>query len=415
MALPSPASVAAAGEPAGAARPPFEVADVVRAYGAQYLRTYPTSPEQRRVLRALAACRTAALGGHVEQCDNCGYRRIAYNSCRNRHCPKCQGKERAQWMAAEQALLLPVPYFHVVFTLPHALNPLIRANRRRLYGLLFQLAARTLRTFARDPRHLGAELAITMVLHTWGQTLKEHVHVHCVVSGGGLALDGSAWVSLPQGTRKPRRPFLFDVTALSRVFRGKFIAALRRARRRGTLRTLGQSAALADPGPWETLIATLWEDDWVVYAKPPFGGPEQVLKYLSRYTHRVAIANHRLLSVGNGVVRFAYHDYADPAAHKELSLPAPEFLRRFLLHVVPKGFMRIRHYGITANRRRQQQLARCRELLGATIPAPPAALPLPADADTAAAPPEDTTPRCPQCGAPLRIVELLPPQPHDTS
>lgn len=219
---------------------------------------------------------------------------------------------------------------------------------------------------------------------------------------------------MPTGTTKRRRPFLFDVTALARVFRGKFIAALRRARRRGTLRTLGQSAVLAEPGPWETLIATLWKDDWVVYAKPPFGGPEQVLKYLSRYTHRVAIANHRLLSVANGVVRFEYHDYADPHAHKELSLPATEFLRRFLLHVVPKGFMRIRHYGITANRRREEKLARCRELLG-TTPAPPAAPPLPAEADTVAATPEDTTPRCPRCGAPLRIVEILPPQPPDTS
>ena len=193
MALPSPAMGAAAGEEVGAARPPFEVADVVRAYGRQYLRTHPTSAEQRRVLRAIAACRTATLGGHVEQCESCSYRRIAYHSCRNRHCPKCQGKERARWMAAEQAMLLPVPYFHVVFTLPHALNPLIRVNRRRLYGLLFRIAARTLRTFALDPRHLGAEPAITMVLHTWSQTLEEHVHVHCVVSGGGLAPDGRSW------------------------------------------------------------------------------------------------------------------------------------------------------------------------------------------------------------------------------
>jgi hypothetical protein len=411
MARPSPLVAAAAGEPGGRARPRFEVADIVRAYGPQYLRTHPTTVEQHRVLRALARCRTAALGGHVEQCERCTYRRIAYNSCRNRHCPKCQGKERAQWMAAEQALLLPVPYFHVVFTLPHALNPLIRVNRRRLYGLLFRLAARTLRTFARDPRHLGAELAITMVLHTWGQTLTEHAHVHCVVSGGGLALDGRTWVPLPPGQTKRRRPFLFDVTALSRVFRGKFIAALTRARRRRTLRYRGQSAALAEPGPWETLLATLWKDNWVVYAKPPFGGPEQVLKYLSRYTHRVAITNQRLLAVANGVVRFGYRDYADPDARKELPLPATEFLRRFLQHVLPKGFMRIRHYGITANRRRQEKLARCRELLGTPTPAAPAAAPLPADADS----PQDATPRCPQCGAPLRIIELLPPQPPDTS
>jgi Putative transposase/Transposase zinc-binding domain len=414
MALPSPLVVAAAGEPGGGARPRFEVANIVRAYGAEYLRTQPTTFEQRTVLRAIAACRTAALGGHVEQCEDCAYQRIAYNSCRNRHCPKCQGKERARWMAAEQALLLPVPYFHVVFTLPHALNPLIRVNRRRLYGLLFRLVARTLRTFALDPHHLGAELAVTMVLHTWGQTLREHAHVHCVVSGGGLSLDGRTWVSLPKGKTKRRRPFLFDVTALSRVFRGKFIAALTRARRRGTLRYLGQSAALAAPGPWETLIATLWRDDWVVYSKPPFGGPEHVLKYLSRYTHRVAISNRRLLSVANGGVRFEYRDYADHDQRKEMPLPATEFLRRFLLHIVPRGFMRIRHYGITANCRRQQKLARCRELLGTAAPAPPAT-PLPADADTASPASEDTPRRCPQCGAPLRIVERLPPQPHDSS
>ena len=383
---------------------------MVRAYGRQYLGTHPTSTEQRRVLRAIAACRTAGLGGHVEGCDACGYSRLAYHSCGNRHCPKCQGTERARWMAAEQAMLLPVPYFHVVFTLPHALNPLIRVNRRRLYGLLFRIAARTLRTFARDPRHLGAEPAITMVLHTWGQTLEEHVHVHCVVSGGGLSLDGRSWVSLPPGQTKRRRPFLFDVTALSRVFRGKFIAALRRARRRGTLRYLGQSAALADPGPWESLIATLWTPDWVVYAKAPFGGPEQVLKYLSRYTHRVAISNQRLLSIANGIVRFEYHDYAAADPRKELPLPALEFLRRFLLHVVPRGFMRIRHYGITANRRRQEKLRRSRELLGVEHAAPTdtdSATQTP-EADPATRSADASATRCPNCGAPLRIIEVIP-------
>jgi hypothetical protein len=410
MALPSPVRVAAAGEPGGGARPRFEVADIVRAYGPEYLRTHPTTLEQRQVLRAIARCRTAALGGHVEQCERCAYRRIAYNSCRNRHCSKCQGKERAQWMAAEQAMLLPVPYFHVVFTLPHALNPLIRVNRRRLYGLLFRLAARTLRTFARDPRHLGAELAITMVLHTWSQTLEDHYHVHCVVSGGGLALDGSAWVALPAGTKKRRRPFLFDVTALSRVFRGKFIAALRRARRRGTLRTLGQSAALADPGPWETLIARLWKDDWVVYAKPPFGGPAQVLKYLSRYTHRVAISNRRLLCVGDGVVRFTYKDYRDHDRPKDMTLPADAFLRRLLLHVVPRGFMRIRHYGITANCHRGRKLQRCRELFGSAPAAPTDTAPATptAEADTTASAADSSAKVCPHCGAPLRIIEILP-------
>jgi hypothetical protein len=418
MALPLPrVVVAAAGALGGGARPRFEVADVVRAYAAEYLHTQPTSAEQRKVLRAIAACRTAALGGHVEQCEDCSYRRIAYNSCRNRHCPKCQGKERAQWMAAEQALLLPVPYFHVVFTLPHALNPLIRVNRRRLYGLLCRVVARTLRTFALDPRHLGAELAITMVLHTWGQTLKEHYHVHCVVSGGGLSLDGRSWVALPSGKTTRRRPFLFDVTALSRVCRGKFIAGLQRARRRGTLRSLGQSAALTEPGPWEELITALWKQDWVVYAKPPFGGPAQVLKYLSRYTHRVAISNRRLLSVANGVVRFEYRDYAAHDQRKEMALPATEFLRRFLLHVVPRGFMRIRHYGITANCRRTAKLARCRELLGQPSPPPVA------KSDTAAAPEHTASTdvaaalRCPACGGIMRVIEILAPTPlgHDTS
>ena len=232
----SPAVAAAAGATCERVRARYEVVDVVRAHGQQYLRTHPTSAEQRQVLRAIATCRTAALGGHVEQCEDCSYQRIAYNSCRNRHCPKCQGKERAQWMAAEQAMLLPVPYFHVVFTLLHTLNPLIRVNHALLYGLLFRVVAHTLRTFALDPRHLGAEPAITMVLHTWGQTLEEHYHVHCVVSGGGLSLDGRSWVALPRGKNKHRRPFLFDVTALSRVFRGKFIATLTRSRRSGTLR-----------------------------------------------------------------------------------------------------------------------------------------------------------------------------------
>ena len=415
----SPVVVAAtAGAPGERARSRYEVADVVRAHGEEYLRTHPTSAEQRQVLRAIATCRTAALGGHVEPCENCSYQRIAYHSCRNRHGPKCQGKERAQSMAAEQRMLLPGPYFHVVFTLPHTLNSLIRVNRARLYGLLFRVVVRTLRTFARDPRHLGAEPAITMVLHTWGQTLEEHSHVHCVVSGGGLALDGRSWVSLPTGTKKPRRPFLFDVTARSTLFRGKFLAALTRARRRGRLRYLGQSAVLAAPGPWEELMAALWKQDWVVYAKAPFGGPEHVLKYLSRYTQRVAISNPRRLSVANGVVRFEYHDYADPNTRKELPLPATEFLRRCLLHVVPKGFMRIRHYGITANCQRKQKLTRCRELLGQSPPAP--------TPDTAASAPRiggaaagahSAAARCPACGALLRVIELLAPIPagYDTS
>jgi hypothetical protein len=410
MALASPAVVAAPGAE-GAGRPPYEVADVVRGYGDAYRRTHGAPTRQRTVLRAIAQCRTAALGGHVEGCDRCGYRRIAYNSCRNRHCPKCQGKEQARWMAAEQAMLLPVPYFHVVFTLPHRLNALVRANPRRLCALLFRVAAATLRTFALDPHHLGAEPAITMVLHTWGQTLTEHFHVHCVVSGGGLALDGSAWIALPKGKKKPRRPFLFPVTALSEVFRGKYLAALRRARHTGALHFAEQSAPLTDPLRWQELIDSLAHTDWVVYCKPPFGGPAQVLKYLSRYTHRVAIANRRIRFVGDGVVRFAYRDYTDHDRSKQMTLPATEFLRRFLLHVVPRGFMRIRHYGITANCHRGQRLQRCRELFGSAAAArtdaePPAATAEPKTTPSATA---STHQLCPRCGAPLRVIEQLAP------
>ena len=416
MALPSPVVAAVVGEPSDTACLRFEVADVVRAHGQEYLRTHATSSEQRKVLRAIAACRTQALGGHVEQCEGCSYRRITYNSCRNRHCPKCQGKERAQWMAAEQAMLLPVPYFHVVFTLPHALNPLMRVNQRQLYGMLFRVAAATLRTFALDPRHLGAEPAITMVLHTWGQTLEEHYHVHCVVSGGGLSLDGRHWVALPK--RKRRRPFLFHVKALSKVFCAKFISALKRARRSNALRYVGQSGALQQPGVWKQLIHDLCKQPWVVYSKPPFGGPEQVLKYLSRYTHRIAISNRRILSVSNGIVRFEYRDYADHNKRKEMSLPATEFLRRFLLHVVPTGFMRIRHYGITANCQRRSKLARCREIFAQPKPSAVSATQTIAATESSAAAAEDCVAiRCPACGGIMRVIEILAPTPgsYDTS
>jgi len=300
----------------------------------------------------------------------------------------------------------------------------VRGNRRRLYALLFRAAAATLRTFALDPRYLGAEPAITMVLHTWGQTLVEHVHVHCVVSGGGLALDGSTWVALPMGKKTRRRPFLFPVAALSAVFRGKHLAGLRRARTRGQLRFAGDSAVLADPPQWQHLLAALASRDWVVYCKRPFAGPAQVLTYLSRYTHRVAISNRRLRSVGDGVVRFVYHDYADHDRLKEMSLAAPELLRRFLLHVVPRGFMRIRHYGLTANRHRQDKLPRCRELLGVPPPPSPPTDPAPpSEPDTATSSADSTAALCPHCGTPLRIVELLPvtgrdplaPTPPDTS
>jgi hypothetical protein len=411
MAMPLPV-VATAGEDAEG-RSAFEVADVVRTYGADFLRTHRTSSAQRRVLSAIANCRSAALGGHVEQCEACSYRRISYNSCRNRHCPKCQGAARAKWMAAEQATLLPVEYFHVVFTLPHALNALIRLNPRRLYGLLFRTAAATLRTFARDPKHLGAEPAIIMVLHTWGQNLTEHAHVHCVVSGGGLSADGKHWCSTK------RRQFLFPVRALSKVFRGKYLAALDRFYRKGVLLLGGQSTCFSEPDIWQQLLAHLRRDHWVVYAKPPFGGPTCVLKYLSRYTHRVAISNRRIVFVGNGVVRFTWKDYAGGDARKQMTLAADEFLRRFLLHVLPCGFMRIRHYGLLANCHRQQKLARSRELLA--VGAPPSEYREPNEIDRCAAGDSDpsdppTTPAsCPMCGQPMRVIEIIEPQRRDTS
>jgi putative transposase/transposase-like zinc-binding protein len=381
--------------------PPFEVADIVRAYGATFRAPHAVSHEQARVLRVIAQCRTAALGGHVEQCVSCGTERICYDSCRNRHCPKCQGSARAKWLAAEQALLLPVPYFHVVFTLPHQLNPLLRVNQRCLYDLLFQTAAQTLQEFAHDPKHLGAPIGITAVLHTWGQTLTEHVHVPCVVTGGGVSLDGTQW-------RACRRRFLFAVKALSTVFRGKYLAELERLRTQQRLTFAGESTTLAEEVGWDSLRQQLYAKPWMVYAKPPWGSPEQVLKYLSRYTHRVAIANSRLVFVGDGVVRFRYTDYAAGGTAKVRELRAEEFLRRFLLHVVPTGFVRIRHYGLLANRTRHEKLARARQLL-AVVAATPLRSPASARA-TETGPPPAPAPRCPLCAGThwRRIARLLP-------
>jgi putative transposase/transposase-like zinc-binding protein len=376
----------------------------VREYGAAFRATHHVSHEQERVLQAIARCRTAALGGHVEVCESCGTEQICYNSCRNRHCPKCQGQARAKWLAAEQARLLPVPYFHVVFTLPHSLNSLIRVNQRALYRLLFQAAAQTLQKFARDPQHLGAELGLTAVLHTWGQTLAEHIHVHCIVTGGGLSAEGTQWRS-----SHPR--FLFAVAALSQVFRGKYLAGLKRLRAKHRLRFVGESAALAADEAWTAFLSQLQHTAWVVYAKPPWGGPDQVLKYLSRYTHRVAIANQRLVFIGDGVVRFRYKDYRAGGATKIMEVRAEEFLRRFLLHVVPSGFVRIRHFGLLANRARTNKLARCRYLLAVRAAAVTSAL-LPPTGETSAAAPETATPaRCPACGGgSLWIIAVVAPQ-----
>jgi len=345
-------------------RPAVEIADIFRAHGAAYRHAHALARPQRRAMQAIETCRTAALGGHRETCDTCGAERIAYNSCRNRHCPKCQTLAKERWLAARRAELLPVEYFHVVFPLPHALNALAQGNPRVLYTLLFRAVAATLTTFGRDPRHLGGDVGGTAILHTWGQNLSQHLHLHCVVPGGALAQDGARWIAAPPG-------FLFPVRALARVFRGKYLQALHRAFTAGRLRFAGALAALADPEAFATWLRDLRRHDWVVYAKRPFAGPTQLLEYLGRYTHRVAISNERLVSHTDGVVRFRWRDYADGDRVKIMTLAAEEFIRRFLLHVVPGGFVRIRHFGFLANRTRRAKLARCRALL-AQPPAPAA-------------------------------------------
>ena len=340
-----------------------ELADIFRPYGAAYRQTHPLSRAQRRAMQAIETCRTAALGGHRDTCDRCGAVQISYNSCRNRHCPQCQTLAKERWLEARRADLLPVEYFHVVFTLPHTLNPLAQGNPRLIYTLLFHAVAATLTTFARDPRHLGGDLGGTAILHTWGQNLSQHLHLHCVVTGGALAPDGARWISAPPG-------FLFPVRALAVVFRAKYLDALRRAFAKDQLVFAGSVAPLAEPAAFAAWLAQLRQPDWVVYAKRPFAGPEQVLEYLGRYTHRVAISNNRLISLDDGMVHFRWKDYADDNRVKVLALDVQEFIRRFLLHVVPGGFVRIRHFGLLANRTRRAKLARCRELLAPPAPAP---------------------------------------------
>lgn len=346
--------------------PRLELADIVRTDGEAYQRTHRLVPVQHRALRAIASCRTAALGGHQETCDHCGAVRVSYNSCRNRHCPKCQTLTKERWLAARKADLLPIPYFHVVFTLPHELNALAQGNPRVIYALLFRAAADTLLTFGRDPRHLGGTIGITAILHTWGQTLTQHVHLHCLVTGGALAADGALWV-------RGRASFLFPVRALATVFRAKYLAGLRRAFDAGDLSFASGTADLADRRAFSGFLGGLRTVDWIVYAKRPFAGPAQVLEYLGRYTHRVALSNNRLVAHGEGRVRFRWRDYADHDRVKVMSLTVDEFLRRFLLHVVPRGFMRIRHFGLLANRTRRDRVRQCRQLLGQppTEEAPP--------------------------------------------
>ncbi len=340
-------------------RPSLEVADIFRQHGEAYRVTHGATllPEQRRVMRAIEECRTAALGGHVDACDSCGQQVISYNSCRNRHCPKCQSLACAQWVAKRKADLLPVDYFHVVFTIPAQLAPLALQNKRVVYDILFAAASSTLLKVAADAKHLGAEIGFVAVLHTWGQNLLHHPHLHCVVPGGGLSPDGKRWVSCRAG-------FFLPVRVLSRLFRRVFLESLQQAFERGALAFHASLAHLADQRAFANLVACARGKEWVVYAKPPFGGAAQVLDYLGRYTHRVAISNDRLVKMEDGQVTFRWKDYRRDYRPRTMTLEAAEFMRRYLLHVLPTGFQRIRQYGLLANRKRGVKLAVCRRLLG---------------------------------------------------
>ncbi len=372
-----------------------ELAEIVREYAPAFLRRYGRvlSRQHWRALRAIIACRTAELGGRKYRCNHCSRECYIYNPCRNRHCPKCQAKARADWTEAREAELLPIPYFHIVFTLPQQLASLGLQNKRIVYDMLFKSASRTLQVLAADPKHLGARIGILAVLHTWGQTLIAHPHVHCIVTGGGISPDGQRWIPCKQSKRS-KKEFFIHVDVLSSFFRKRFLRALNRAYRQGKLRFGGKTAHLADPREFKQWTREL-PDKWVVYAKRPFRRTSRLVRYLARYTHRVAISNHRLLSMENGQVTFSYKDYADGNKAKTMRLTATEFLRRFMMHVLPSGFIRIRHYGFLANRCRKEQLELCRSLLG--VP------PRPGDADDATAidealPNDHEQPRrCPAC------------------
>ena len=374
-------------------RPPLEVADLIRAAGTAFFehsRKWFTWLHLK-VLTAIVCCRTSALGGHIDECSNCGHRAISFNSCRNRHCPKCQSNARDRWLEARRRELLPTPYVHVVFTLPGQLAALALQNKREVYSLLFRASAETLLAVARDPRHLGAEIGFFSVLHTWNQKLLHHPHVHCVVPAGGLAPDHTRWIAAPTG-------FFLPVKVLSRVFRGKFVAGLRELHATGRLEFHGGLAPLQSPPAFAAMLRSLFRSDWVVYSKRPFGGAEHALRYLGCYTHRVAISNHRLVALDSGQVTFRWRDSAHKNKKRLMQLPLEEFLRRFFLHVLPKGFVRIRHFGLFAHRRRAALLPLCFTLL--------------AGADSPHAPTSGTsseTPRppwrCPRCGGPMAIFE----------
>lgn len=380
-------------------RPAVEVADILHAQGDTFVEHHPwLSVHQRSVLRAIARCRTAALGGHLDRCDACGHQAISYNSCRNRHCPKCQAQARARWLQARERDLLDVPYVHVVFTLPHALLPLAYRNGTRLHTWLFQASAATLREVAADPRHLGAEIGVVSILHTWGQTLVRHPHVHCVVPAGGLSPDHSRWIPPKYAG------FFLPVKVLSRVFRGKFVEALRRAYDRGELDLAGATEPLRHAAQWRAFVQALFNADWVVYAKPAFGGASAVLRYLGRYTHRVAISNHRLLAFDGERVTFQWKDYAHGHERRTMTLASMEFLRRFVQHILPRGFVRIRQSGFLANTCRLARVALARTLL-----ATPSTAGSSTDATPAAT--DETVTRatwtCPRCGAAMIVGPIL--------
>jgi hypothetical protein len=360
------------------------VADIVRATGNGFWEQQQThlAWPHRKVLDAILRCRTAALGGHRDQCANCGHQAISFNSCPNRHCPKCQGNARSKWLAARSAELLPVPYFHIVFTLPHQLSALVLQNKRLLYDLLYRTSAAAMLQLARDPKHLGADIGFLGVLHTWGQNLQHHPHIHYIVPAGGLAPDRSRWIE-----SSPR--FFLPVQALSQVFRGKLCEELRELFQQDRLQFHG---SLASPSGFGHFLWQLCQKDWVVYAKPPFGGPQHVLRYLARYTHRVAISNHRLVACSDESVSFRWRDYAHGNKQKIMTVSTHEFLRRFLLHVLPGGLVRIRHFGLFANRNRSAALERCRALLGAA--------PL-------TEPPQQVERRCPACSNIMLVVERI--------
>ena len=378
--------------------PALEVADIFRAHGPAWRQAQAgrLSLGQLQVMSAIERCRSAALGGHLLHCPACEQTQIAYNSCRNRHCPKCQASAARRWLEARQADLLPVEYYHVVFTLPAPISDIAYYNKSVLYGLLFQAAAETLLTIAADPRHLGARIGATLVLHTWGSAMTHHPHVHGIVSGGGLSLDGQRWVACRAG-------FFLPVRVLSRLFRRLFLEKLSEAHRAGKLQFFGEHQRLAEAKTFANWLQPLRQCEWVVYAKRPFAGPEAVLAYLSRYTHRVAIANNRLIALNEQGVTFKWKDYRakQQYQHKTMTLTSDEFMRRFLLHVLPSGFHRIRHYGLIANTTRKDNLARARELLMVkkTIET--------ADADIAVGSDESVTYVCPDCGAPMIIIDTF--------